>query len=123
MPAFLNISLECGCTDGVHSVFFSLHSFRKLFSLEMHCLCTFSLSGFLLPDFFHELHLFLFQCDHLLLDFSMIGSVSCRADCLSKYIENIYTYILNVKLGMPVFYTCKVVSYLLVTIKRSANMD
>lgn len=122
MPAFLNISLECGYTVGVHSVFF-LCIVLGNFSLEMHCLCTFSLSGFLLPDFFHELHLFLFQCDHLLLDFSMIGSVSCRADCLSTYIENIYTYILNVKLGMPVFYTCKVVSYLLVTIKRSANMD
>lgn len=52
----------------------------------------------------------------------MIGSVSYWADCLSQYIK-IYIYILNVKLGMPVFYTCEVVSYLLIyKVKKMASL-
>lgn len=58
--------------------------------------------------------MYVLYCDHQLLSL-IIGSASYWADCLSHYIkkqQNIY--ILNVKLGMPVFYSFKVVSYLLV---------
>lgn len=89
-------------------------------SLEWHRFCTYSPSGSILSDFIHKLHIiwiilsdyFLFYCYHRWLYLSMIDGVSCWDDCLSQYI---YIYILNVKLGMPVFYTCKVVSYLLVS--------
>lgn len=57
-----SISLECGHTVRcVQSVFFLCvvkWKQTELLSLEMHCLCTYSLSGFLLPDFIHKLHLF-----------------------------------------------------------------
>lgn len=99
----------------------------ELLSAKASLMHLFSLVSFCLNSFTNSMYFFLLY-GHLLLYLSMIDSVSYWADCLRQYIKIINIYILNVKLGMPVFYTSKVVSYLLVSkLKRwasqSANTD
>lgn len=125
MPAQHSTHHDFCCAVGACSVcfvFFFIVKWKQTepFSLELHCLCTYSLGGFLLPDFIHKLHLFLFiviTCCFLSV------SLVVRATGLIVIILKTNIYILNVKLGMPVFYSFKVVSYLLVLkLKRWASL-